>query len=468
MHFCPSAVAELFHRFRPCFTAPGYRHFVELVVSWLLVRRPHTISRMLQVSRRLGSARHHASVYRFLSHGRWSLDALGRVVFELVRPWLSETVLAVVDDTLCPKSGRQLFGTAIHLDPTQSRYNGTGRRVETFLFGHNWVVVAVYLPCPWRPIRGWTIPVLFRLYRPPRRCPTASYRKRSELARELITQLGSWLGPDARLHVTGDAAYCCKTVLRALSRQVGFVGPLPLEAALYDTVSHLSPRGRRRRKGYRIANPLTRLAQRRGWNEVDLTLYGRSVRVQLFSCVCIWYPSAGNQPVRIVITRDRHSPGNGRAYVSTDPTLTPEQILATYARRWQLEVCFREIKQDLGFEDPRNGWWRRPAGHRDNPRRPSRRAGDRGRKAVERTAPLAGLAYALTVRWYLEHGTPSLDIAAARRQAPWYRHKHTVSFADMLTALRKAIWREQFRRMRLPAHLRQKARRLWEITRMAA
>ena len=469
-HCIPSALAALFHTFEGCFTVPGFRHFVPLMTGWLLVRGPHTISRVLQIARRLGRSGHHASAYRFLSHGRWSLDAVGRVVLGLFRPWLPQRVLAVVDDTLCAKSGRQLFGVGIHHDATLSTYRRDGCRIDVCRPGHCWVVLAVYVPCPWDSSRGWAIPVLFRLYRPPGRCPAASYRKRSELAAELIELVGSWL-EDRRIDVTGDGAYCCKTVIRTLPEQVRFVGPLPLDAALYESASRPSSRrGRPRRKGYRVASPRARLAQHKGWEEVEIVLYGRPVRVRLFTCVCVWYPSAGTSPVRVVITRDRRGLRDGRAYVSTDPDLSAKEVLATYARRWLLEVSFRDIKQELGFEDPRNGWWRRPPGRRDDTcRRPLRRLGStKGKLAVEHTAPLAAVAYALAVRWYLEKGRPALDIARARRRAPWNRHKRSVSFIDMLAALRIEILRYQFRRMRPAARIRRISERLSEMAGIAA
>jgi hypothetical protein len=220
----------------------------------------------------------------------------------------------------------------------------------------------------------------------------------------------------------------------------------------------------------RVASPRTRLEQRKGWEEIETVLYGRTVRVRLHTCVCVWYPSAGTSPVRIVITRGRRGLLDGRAYVSTDPDLSARDILATYARRWLLEVSFRDIKQELGFEDPRNGWWRRPPGHRDDScRRPLRRRGStKGKLAVEHTAPLAAVAYALAVRWYLEKGHPAADVARARRRAPWYRHKRAVSFADMLGALRTEILRHQFRRMRPATRIRRISQKLSELAGIAA
>ena len=466
MQYSPSALDELLDRFRPCFTGPGFRHFARLIVAWVVVEGIHTISRLLPIVRRFGLRRHHASTYRFLSLGRWSISAIGHVVFSLLRPLLGSRVVAIVDDTLCAKTGRQIFGTGIHHDAARSAYR-PGQRIKVLTYGHVWVVLAVYLPCPWDASKGWAIPVLFDLYRSPKTCPKRAYKKRSEIALAQIRLLATWLAPEQHLIATGDGAYCCKTVLRGLPQQVHFVGPLPLDAALYDTVGRLTRRGRPPRKGGRIANPTTRLEQtgrraKRDWQTAEIPMYGCRVTVRFLTLVCVWYPSAGDKPVRIVITRDPKRPRCGRAYVSTDPSLSPQQILATYAQRWQLEVTFRDIKQELGFEDPRNGWWRRAAGKRDDPRRRAVRRRT-GQKAVERTAPLAGVAYALTILWYLHAGSRAVDVARVQRNAPWYRHKSDVSFANMRTALRLAIWRT-----RLPKRIRRKATDLWILAGNAA
>ena len=102
---------------------------------------------------------------------------------------------------------------------------------------------------------------------------------------------------------------------------------------------------------------------------------------------------------------------------------------------------YRDVKQFLGLEDPQNGWWRRPPGQV----RPPKQAGPaahshRGRLAVERTVPLAFLTYTLVVLWYFQHGAIAHDVQRARWWAPWYRHKRTPSFADMLQAARRELW----------------------------
>jgi hypothetical protein len=421
----------------------------------VLLRGSHTISRVLQASSVLAGRRHHAAFYRFLSEGRWALDELGRVLLRLLRPWLSDRVVVIVDDTLCPRSGAQVFGAGMHFDPVRSKIGR--KRIDTFRFGHNWVVLAVWVACPWKPDAGWALPVLFRLYRPKSNCARSPYRKRTDLAAEMIRRLASWLAEDQRMYVVGDGAYCCRTVLQALPSRVFMIGHLRLDSALYELPRGRTRRGRPREKGYRIASPRQRLDNPDGWHELKMALYGSATRLEIWTAVCVWYPSAGSRPVRVVGTRDPKRRFQPRAFVCTDPELDSSEILALYGRRWQIEVTFRDIKQELGFGDPRNGWWRRRHGLCADPKhRANQQQRRRAAAAALRTAPLAGIAYALVVRWYLEHGRPARDVARVRRHAPWYRRKQHPSFGNMLAALRRRIWRECFRRMRLSNRIRQK------------
>ena len=83
---------------------------------------------------------------------------------------------------------------------------------------------------------------------------------------------------------------------------------------------------------------------------------------------------------------------------------------------WLIEVTFFECKQFLGFEDAQN----------------------QAKAAVERTAPLAFVVYDLVLLWSAARPVSTEGTAWVRR--PWYRHKTTPSFLDMLTALRREGW----------------------------
>jgi len=117
------------------------------------------------------------------------------------------------------------------------------------------------------------------------------------------------------------------------------------------------------------------------------------------------------------VVRDPAGRRKDEAFFCTDLAATPAFLLESYARRWTLEVAFHDQEQFLGFEDPQN----------------------QAERGVARTAPLAGIVYALVLLWYAEqarHGRAPGWIAR-----PWYRAKVAPSFLDMLASARQAPWR---------------------------
>jgi hypothetical protein len=58
-----------------------------------------------------------------------------------------------------------------------------------------------------------------------------------------------------------------------------------------------------------------------------------------------------------------------------------------------------------------------------------------------RATPLAFIAYALVLTWYVPHGHGSR--AANLPTMPWYTQQSGVTFSEMLATLRRASWRER-------------------------
>jgi hypothetical protein len=104
------------------------------------------------------------------------------------------------------------------------------RRQRIFCFGHCWVVLAILLPVPFSR-RAWALPLLFRLYRNKKECVAKKelYRKKTELAREMIDLFAGWIGP-RRLEVAADSAYCNDTVTRGLPDSIVLVGSMRPDA----------------------------------------------------------------------------------------------------------------------------------------------------------------------------------------------------------------------------------------------
>ncbi len=167
------------------------------------------------------------------------------------------------------------------------------------------------------------------------------------------------------------------------------------------------------------------------WIKTTVSLYGKQVKLWYQTIDALWYPSAGQQLLRIVVVRDPSGRRRDDCFFSLDLTLTATQILETFSRRWPLEVCFRDVKQFLGFEDPQN----------------------RVAKATTRTAPLIFFIYDLALLWYAQSGHQLASKSILERL--WYPQKTSVSFEDILRTLRHATWQERvFSDPALDAHTR--------------
>lgn len=440
--YLPSSLESIFFSFRPCFWAPSYENFVVLVCGWILCPGVHTISRVLVSATAQGLARKsHSAYYRFLSRAQWAADDLGKVLLQLLLPFLPADIEAAVDDTLCHRTGPHLFGAAMHHDSATSTYGGAGGRRAGFAFGHNWVVLSVWVPLPWNPEKGIAIPVLMRLYRSKKRCPASEYRKRTELADEMLRLLITWLPEDRQLDLAGDGEYACKTLLRKLSKRVVFTGPMSMDAALYDPPpARTGRKGRPRVKGRRLHSPARR-AKKNEWKSCDVHLFGREVELLIQTFTCLWYTVRGQEKVRVVLTRDPKGRWSDRAYFCTDPDRSVEQILERYSHRWRIEVTFQSAKQALGLEEPRNGWWRRRHGKRADTRKSGPKPkGNRGRVAVEHTVPLILTVYGIVAIWFFEHGNVNREVRRQQEAKPWYGLKREPAYIDMLAALRREFW----------------------------
>jgi len=461
----PASLRVILESFSACFTQPSFGSFVALTLGWILCRQRRWITRVMGASGWLG-VKHFSSFYRFFTHARWDPDTVARCLWQLLLHRLPEVIEVMVDDTLCHRAGPRIFGISMHHDGVASNNGGSEGAHRAFACGHSWVILSVRLPVPWSS-RGCAVPLLMRLYRSPKRCPKALYQKRTQLAREMVEVLASWLPDGRRLHLTGDREYACRTVVRGLEARIDFTGPMPMDALLYGLTPKYSGRGRPRLKGARLPNPSQRAAHRDAqWKRVRVELYGqRPTELLLLSWICLWYTAAGTRPVRIVVTRDPKGVCEDRAYFSTETSATPEEILQRYAGRWLIEVAFRNAKQLLGLADPQNGFSRGKR-TRSKQQGPQPR-GDRGRRAVERTVPFVWTVYGVIVVWYLRSNRWQSDVEAHRKRARWYRSKKTPSYQDMLEALRTECLVHRLMRHPPQNHTRRETRRFLRTLGMA-
>lgn len=404
---------DVFGVFRLPLTRPGFTNFLIVAVGWIQSYGVHAVTEALVVTGVAGK-RHHEAFHRFFSRGTWDPDAMGRWLFERLERWTGTDSLRVaLDDTLAPKKGPHVFGIGSHIDAVRST-----KSQRIFCFGHCWVTLAVLVTVPFSN-RVWALPVLFRLYRNKKECTKhdAVYKKKTELARELIDVLVRWT--QRRIDVAADSAYCNDTVTRGLPRRVHLFGAMRPDAVLtaLPTSSKSGSRGGRpSKRGKLLAKPEAIANDpRRPWQTCEVFVYGRKQTIRYKTLTAQWYRACGTRLLRIVIVSTDRGAVPIRVFFSTDAALAVPEIIAGYGARWAIECFFREAKQLLGFAD-------------SSARKP---------EAVLRMAPFVGLLYTTLVVWFIE-GASNSSVATPPLR-PWYTHKRGLSFEDILRAARRTL-----------------------------
>ncbi|NET69460.1 MAG: hypothetical protein F6K63_35880, partial [Moorea sp. SIO1G6] len=142
---------------------------------------------------------------------------------------------------------------------------------------------------------------------------------------------------------------------------------------------------------------------------------GKTEVIDWVSDVSFWY-STGTRPLllRWVLVRDPSGVHEPVAFFSTDIHQAPRSIIASFVKRWAIEVTFEVGRAHLGIETQRQ--WS------DN--------------AIERTTPaLFGIFSIVVLMVYALFGKQPLPLP----QAAWYPKSHA-TFHDIIAILRCHLW----------------------------
>jgi len=392
------------------FTAPSYAIFTDLATGWVCAPGRRTITAMIAVADPAGR-RAHDAYHRFVRDGAWSMHRLWQALTgHLVARFAPTGVVELAcDDTLLHHQGRNVEGAGTFRDAVRSTL---GRVV--YARGLNLVVITLTVHPPWGgcPI---AVPVNARVHRKHDATTTIDH------ARQMLTEIAGWL-PDRNLHLSADGAYA--TLARDLPAGVQLTCRMRRDAALYEAPPpRTGKRGRPRTKGDRLPTPthLSTTVPARSWTSVQVHVRATTVTKLVHVVDVLWYRVNKTSLVRLVIVRDPDGNQPDDYFFTTDLTATPAEVISRYADRWAIEICFRDVKQDLGAHNPQS--WKR--------------------QGPERAAALSLWLHAATWCWYLDthpHGqtwTPR----------PWYRTKTTPSFLDALAALRRTLWSQRITAM---------------------
>ncbi len=214
-----------------------------------LRRTPHRHGRSARVGRGRREASHEPSP--LLPRRCLALEAIGLCLIPLVVKRLpaDEPIVVSLDDTLSRPTGKHIREASMHHDPLLST-----RAKPVFHWGHVWVVVSIVVRVPlWRRRSRW---VLARRYRSEKLCAKDKrpFRKKTELAAELIAILAGAL-PERRIRIVADANYANASILKKRPSNADFIARAPMDAAV-----HARPRrqrmGRPAVKGSRLPDAI--------------------------------------------------------------------------------------------------------------------------------------------------------------------------------------------------------------------
>lgn len=153
------------------------------------------------------------------------------------------------------------------------------------------------------------------------------------------------------------------------------------------------------------------------WHSVQITGWygGRQCQVELTSATAVWdHTGLPPVPIRWVLVRDPQGKFEPQAFLCTNLTASPEQILLWFRQRWQVEVTFEEVRAHLGVETQRQ--W--------------------SDLAILRTTPaLVGLFSLVAL---FTHQLRSQEDYYLRSTA-WYQ-KSLPTFVDALAHVRQYVW----------------------------
>lgn len=438
---CTESFTALLSEFRCVFTRPSFQIFLCLMSGWVLSSRRRFVTELIWSS---GSTHrgHHSRYHNFFRKSVWELDTLSWVLAQLLVVVFAPTgiIELAVDDTLCRKRGLTVYGTGMHHDPLIS-----SRANPLVSWGHDWVVLTRIVSNPFgAPTKVWSLPIAFRLYRnrqgltkgrkkakkSPKQRPDPNHRTRPQLAVELISLMAGWF-PERPLLVSGDSAYGGASVLQPLPPNVDLISHVHPKGVLYEPAPAPSGKGRPAKKGRRLPG-LQEWADDPAWPWQTLVFdpFGLHATLWVKTRAALYYKAGKDRLLTVVLVHDVLGQRPDQRFYGTRRDWDAPQILATYALRWSIEVTFENGKQLLGFEDSAN----------------------RKEKAVRRTAPMALVLYSLIVLWFHREGHRHLQFP----DRPWYPRKREPSFADLLTTLRRASWREKIRTLPWPSRLVQK------------
>ena len=311
------------------------RTFIELLIGALLTPTGFVTDAYSIIN--MGN--HWSSYYKWLQKGKWSWLALARQFVRLALANVNDDVVhLVIDDTLTLRASRKAPGCRIH------HQHGNKPNLASYVRGQCWVSLAMIT----KRTSGQAIalPILSRLI------PSAGNTGKLIAANTLIRSIYG-LFEGRRVRILVDSWYMRRRLIGSM-QQRGFdvIGQVRIDTRLYDVPAprKRGQRGRTRKYGDKYTRKRIAHLKR---TVATLKLYGKS-QVVRYRSKLLKARFLDGQLVRVVWCEFQSDAGNWKStclLLSTDTTLTPEQVIKSYGLRWSIESMFNQLKLAWGLKE---------------------------------------------------------------------------------------------------------------------
>jgi len=309
--------------------------FLELLIGAMLTSSGFVTDAYLM----LDMSRHWSSYYKWLEKGRWSWLALARQFTRLVLQVVKEDVIHLaIDDTLTLRASKQAPASKLH------HQHGNKPNLSQYVQGQCWVSLAWVVK--YTDQRHVALPLLTRLI------PSVSNTGKLIAANTLIRAIYR-LFEGKTVRVLVDSWYMRRVFIEAmLQRQFNVIGQVRIDTRLYDVPvkKRKKPRGRPRKYGEKYTPKRIAHLKR---TVVTLGLYGKQ-QVVRYRSKLLKARFLDGRLVRVVWCEFKSQQGEYKKaclLLSTDTTLSPEQIIESYGKRWAIESMFNQLKLSWGLKE---------------------------------------------------------------------------------------------------------------------
>jgi hypothetical protein len=308
--------------------------FIELLIGAMLTPQGFVTEAYLL----LDMKNHWTSYYKWLQQGRWSWLALARQFARLVLRLNTAPVMhLIIDDTLTLRASKKAPGSQIH------HQHGNKPNLARYVRGQCWVSLAAVIE---QGARSVAVPLLSRLI------PSASNTGKLVAANTLMRALGP-LFSGRKIRLLLDSWYMRKVLIqRQCAQGVHVIGQVRIDTRLYDEPPTLSAKRRGRPRKYGRQYTVKRIAHMKK-TEVKLTVYSKEQAVRYRSKI-VKARFLDGQRVRAVWVELQDNQGQWRKSIlllSTDTSLSAEQVIESYGLRWSIEPMFKQLKQAWGLKE---------------------------------------------------------------------------------------------------------------------